>query len=600
MASLIDASRRQFTARARRTTWVSLAVASVVAGSLVPGGTASAAEPTPVSAATDRQERVLEVRDGVIVSHVSYLLPLPAGAPAHPAACDRAGYLRYRPAGGPEKSKDADNVVVQQPGAIGGAENNDSVATNTVRSASALGRNVEFWALSRRSACFDENVGFDYALRTGRYLDAVDYYFNGMPIDGQKFPGFKNNQDLAALDLMGMERVIRDQYEEMLHEIPEQAVRQQKYICTGISLGGLVTGFFSDWDYDGNPATTNDAGYKQCAAFAAQDTMISSDPVAIQNTPFFHDLTNAVVGPTNDILKAAASVGVLPRTLGNSPLVGSRALMIYRMAGLAAYLEPEAESQLLAHLPRDFDIDVTLNFLFSGEWSAFATNGADGAGSMRDFRFTNTALLGELVDNNSGNFALMHQGLGAIAGGPVAEKTFPTPGSVTQIPLMGSFLRVTAGSQQRVRPTDRTALYTWRNYNDVQGVPFTNPSHESSDIRDAARQLAMGSPYSYWETYFPLRMYIDIGAGYGGARSGDMTNLRYRNMSRTLPNFIAYAGDGFVQAGAGLVVPSPALAQVVTLPGYSHVDVIGAAAVQNNGKPDPSGQSLAEFIKSLG
>ncbi len=43
---------------------------------------------------------------------------------------------------------------------------------------------------------------------------------------------------LAALDLMGMERVIRDQYEEMLHEIPEEAVRQQKYICTGISLGG--------------------------------------------------------------------------------------------------------------------------------------------------------------------------------------------------------------------------------------------------------------------------------------------------------------------------------------------------------------------------
>ncbi|WP_245717302.1 hypothetical protein [Nocardia jejuensis] len=579
--------------------FAALAVAAAATAIALPVGTAGAEEPAPVGVATDRQEQVLETRDGVVISHVTFALPLPAGAPAHPAACNRVGYLRYRPVGGPEKSSDADKVIIQQPGAIGGAVNNDSVAANTVSSARSLGQNVEFWALARRSACLDENTGFDYALRTGNYLDAVDYYFNRKPIDGQMFGGFKESQDLAVLDLMGMERVIRDEYEIMLAEIPDQVVRQQKYVCTGISLGGLVTGFFSDWDFDGNPATTRDAGYNQCAAFAAQDTMISSDPVAIQNTPFLHDLTNAIVGPINDVVKAVANVGVVPRSLVSIPVVGARTFMIYRLAGLAAHLEPDAESQLLAHLPHDLDIDASLDFMFSGTLASFATNGADGSGTMRDYRFTNTALLGEFIDNNSGNFALFQQGVGALAGGPVSEKSFPVPGSVTQVPLMGGFLRTVAGSQTRVRPTDRTALYTWRNYDDVQGVPYTAPNHEMSDIRDAARQLGTGGPYAYWETYFPARLFIDIGAGYGGARSGDMTNLRYHNMANTKPLYIAYAGDGFVQLGATLAVPAPPTAQVVTLPGYSHVDTIGAARVQNNGRPDASAQTLAEFVKTL-
>ncbi|QIS07567.1 hypothetical protein F5X71_21295 [Nocardia brasiliensis] len=578
---------------------VLVGVVTAVAGLVWPAS-ALADDSVPVSVAADRQEQVLAVRDGVIVSQVSYALPLPAGTAPHPAACDRTGYLRYRAVGSPERAADADHVIVQQPGANGGAVNSDSVAANSVLAARANGQYVEFWALARRSACLDETFGFDYALRSGNYLDAVDYYFNGKPLDGQVFPGFKDSPELAVLDAMGMERFIRDQYELMLAEIPEQADRQRKYVCTGISLGGLVTGFFADWDFDGDPATTNDAGYQQCAAFAAQDTMITSDPVAIQNTPLLHDITNAIVGPTNDVVKAVANVGVLPRSLVSVPVIGGRTFMILRLAGLAAYLEPDAESQLMAHLPHDIDLDVTLDYLFSGSPGSFVTNGADGSGTIRDYRFTNTALLGELIDNNSANFALWEQGVGALAGGPVAEKTFPVPGSVTQVPLLGGFLRAVAGPQPRVRPTDRTVLYTWRNYDDVQGVPYTSPNHEASDIRDAARQLGTGAPYAYWESYFPARLFLDIGAGYGGARSGDMANLHYHNMARTKPSYIAYAGDGFVQQGVGIVVPPPPTAQVVTLPGYSHVDTIGAARVQNDGKTDASAQTLADFIKTLG
>ncbi len=560
---------------------------------------ATAADAAPLTTATDRQERVLTERDGIVVSHVSFLLPLPSDAPAHPSECDRVGFLRYRVAGGPSESRNADHVVVQQQGLGGGAVNSDSVAFNTVQSAHSLGRNIEFWALSRRSACLDETAGFDFALQTGRYLDAVDYYFNGMPINGQKFAGFKQSHDLRLLDWIGLDRVVRDQYQVMLHEIPDQAVRQQKYVCTGISSGGLVTGMFSDWDFDGNPATPDDAGYNQCAAFASQDSLVSSDPAAIQNTPFFSDVTDVIVGTANNILKAGLSAGVTPRILGPVPVIGTKTFMLLRLAGLAAHLQPDAESELLKHLPHELEIDLSLNMLFARSWESFATNGADGSGTIRDYRFTNTALLGVLIDNNSSNFSLFQQGVGALDGGPVVEKSFPNPGEATQVPILGGYLRLTSGSQKRVAPTDRSVLYSWRNYDNVRGVSYTAPNHEVADIRDVSRQLSTGSPNAYWETYFPARVVLDIGAGFGGARGGDMSNLRYAHMSRTKPNLAVFAGDGVVQNTAGTLFPAPALAQVNTLPGYNHIDTIGAAAVQNNGQPDYSGQYLAEFIVGL-
>lgn len=385
-----------------RRRWIGvLALATLVATTFTSVGPAAAA---PESAASDRQEQELSARNGIVVSYVSLALPLPAEAPAHPAACDRVGFVRYRSADGPQNSADADHVVIQQQGLGGGTANSDSVAFNTVQSARAMGQHIEFWALARRSACLDEMTGFDYALRTGNYLDAADYYFNGKSIDGQTFPGFRSSADLPVLDFMGLERVVRDQYAIMLHEIPDQARRQQKFVCTGISLGGLVTGFFSDWDFDGA------SGADQCAAFAAQDSMISSDPVAIQNTPVLHALTDAIVGPTDGMVQAGFRAGVMPRIFGPVPVLGTKAFLLLRLAGLAAHLDPDGESQLLAHLPHDFEIDSTLNYLFAPTYAAFMTNGGDGSGSIRDYRFTNTALLGVLIDNNSSNFSLFQQG----------------------------------------------------------------------------------------------------------------------------------------------------------------------------------------------
>ena len=576
--------------------FIRAATISVVAATLSLGSAPFAqADPAPVTTAFDRQETPIRESGGIEVSYVSLALPLSAPGVSYPAACDRVGYWRYRTAGGAENSSDADAVVVQQQGLGAGAVHSEPVARNTVLSALDQGKHIEFWALARRASCLDETAGFDEALRTGNYLDAVDYYFGDKQIDGKAFPGFRRGEDLRALDAMGLPRVVRDQYEVMLHELPDQKVRQSKAICTGISLGGLVTGLFSDWDFDGNPATTADAGYNQCQSFAAQDSMISSDPAALQNTPVLADLTNIVTGAAGGVLDAGLSAGVIPRTFGEAPVLGTKGFFLLRLAGLAAHLDPHGESQLLQHIPQDAGLELSLNFLFARSATEFATD-LIGPAEIRNYRFTNEALLGVLLDNNSVNFTLFQMSLGALDGGPVEEKTFPVAGSVTQVPILGSFLTLAAGKQTRVAPTDPTALYTWRDYRDVRDVPYTSPAFEVTDITKLAEVLSTGSPNGYWETYFPLELLKDIGAAYGGSRIGALANLATAGMSRTKPNLVLFAGDSPVRGTAGTFFPAPSLATERLLPGYTHADTIGAAEIQNDGKRDYSGHYLAEFV----
>src|SRR6185436_1318509 len=59
--------------------------------------------------------------------------------------------------------------------------------------------------------------------------------------------------------------------------IPDRDVRREKVFCGGHSLGGPLTAAFADWDFDGDPQTKADAGYKQCAGFFGLDTSLDFD-----------------------------------------------------------------------------------------------------------------------------------------------------------------------------------------------------------------------------------------------------------------------------------------------------------------------------------
>ena len=69
---------------------------------------------------------------------------------------------------------------------------------------------------------------------------------------------------------------MRDWNAVLTKEIPSRAVRRRKMFCGGHSLGGPLTMAYAGWDFDGNPATTADAGYEQCAGFFGLDTSLGT------------------------------------------------------------------------------------------------------------------------------------------------------------------------------------------------------------------------------------------------------------------------------------------------------------------------------------
>ncbi|ALG12046.1 hypothetical protein [Kibdelosporangium phytohabitans] len=566
------------------------AAALMVTGLLAAAVPVAEATNTAESGVLRRAETVLETTDGIQASHVSLLAPMPAGTPPHTAACDSIGYMRYRSADGPADPQKADSVVVAQQGTFGNAYNSDSVARNTVRAARSAGRAIEYWTLARRGNCLNDDTGFDAAKKAGDYRVAVDYYYRGKEVDGRKFAGFTAVRDDPFTAELGLERTLRDQYDLMLHELPDQRIRQSKVFCDGISMGGLVTGLFASWDFDGNPATTADAGHNQCAGFIAQDTFLPSDPLSLKADPVLALVSGLLVGKTHQAVSAGFRNGTLPRTLDGLPVTPPAYFHLQRMAGLAAHLAPGRESDLLRSVPKDPALETLLNVVHAPSYLDFLA----GTNGIRDFRHTNEALLGTLVDNNSANIGLLHVNVGAIAGGPLRPRTFPLPGGLSTVPVIGELLSVVAGPEKRVAPASRTALYTWRNYNDVAGVPFTSPGQEVSDIRDLARQLAQGSPIGYWEENFPLKLLADIILAFGGARDGELANIRYENAARntTKPTLTVLAGNSPVRTVSAILLPK----KTITVPGYSHIDVINAAAVQNDGRLDPSGRHVADFV----
>jgi len=100
----------------------------VVAASLLITTPAAAQVPLPTRQATvaapttSRTETPVPSRgDGVTASVVRLAAPMPAGTPAHPAACDTISYLRLRSASGPARARLSDAVMVTMPGILAGS-----------------------------------------------------------------------------------------------------------------------------------------------------------------------------------------------------------------------------------------------------------------------------------------------------------------------------------------------------------------------------------------------------------------------------------------------------------------------------------------------
>ncbi|MFF7446489.1 MULTISPECIES: hypothetical protein [unclassified Streptomyces] len=518
---------------------------------------------------------------GVRESVVRVRVPLPASAGARPAACDWLSYLRYRAVGGPAASVDADRILIAQPGILEGAGAFDSVARNTVAAASAQGRHIEFWALDRRSNCLEDRTG----IASGDQHTAVDYYYRGKQVAGRTFDGFVGNGQLGWMAGLGIEQTVRDQYDLLAAELPGQTLRKRKVLCGGHSLGGVVTGYFAAADFDGNPRTTADAGYNQCAGYFALDTTVSTSLGDLSgNLP--DDVNLPDIGLGHGVVQAGLDSGVLPRSLSAPVLLNPETMTLLAIAGLGALRGPGAEADLPRYLPSGLNIDATNRFLFSKDTATFVT----GTPSVKDFRLTNEAVLGSLMDDHSVPLAFLQSSVGFFDGGPLADKNFPVANGDQSRPGL-------YGTEYKAIPDrPRGPLYTWRNfdrvgdaddpgYRSADGTPFTAAGKEVTDIQELARSLAE-QPLDFTEQYFPTKLVTDLQL----ATSPQVKKLVVHPGGLTAnPTLTVLAGDGLL---AGRV---PADLHPVVADGYQHLDVLTAAPVQNNGRPEPVSTSLAGF-----
>ncbi|RPE37351.1 hypothetical protein EDD90_0180 [Streptomyces sp. Ag109_O5-1] len=372
------------TSRSRGTTWRSAALAVL----LTTGGlTAAAPQAQGAAARTETAVASSGPVDGVSESVVRVKVPLPASFGARPAACDWLSYLRYRATDGPTASADADRILVAQPGILEGAGAFDSVGRNTVARAVAQGRHIEFWALDRRSNCLEDHTG----TASGDQHTAVDYYYRGMQVEGRTFAGYVGNDRLGWVAKLGIEQTVRDQYDLLTAELPDQGLRKRKVLCGGHSLGGVITGYFATADFDGDPATTADAGYNQCAGYFALDTTVSTTLGDLSGS--MPDDTNLPdVGLGYGVVQAGLDSGALSRTLSAPVLLNPETMNLLAIAGLGAVRDPDGEADLPSYLPSNTNIEATNRFLFSKDAATFLT----GSPAVKDFRLTNAAVLGAL------------------------------------------------------------------------------------------------------------------------------------------------------------------------------------------------------------
>ncbi|MFD0309175.1 hypothetical protein [Streptomyces sp. NPDC127119] len=521
---------------------------------------------------------------GVTETQVSLRIPLPAAAGSHPARCDRLAYLRYRSSDGPSKSAGADRILVAQPGILEGAGAFDSVARNTVRAAADRGEHIEFWALDRRSNCLEDNAG----VATGSVSRAVGYYYEGRQIDGRAFDGFLTSDQVGWLGEVGLEQTVRDQYDLLTAELPDQRLRKEKVLCGGHSLGGVLTGVFSTWDFDGNSSTTADAGFNQCAGYFALDTTIAVDLDDLNGGSGSLDgdlLPRGTVPETGlgyTVVQAGLRSGVLPRFLALPAVINPEIMNLLAISGLAA------RSTLQSALPANENIETTTRTMFSKNAAVFLS----GKPTIRDFRLTNEALLGAFMDDNSAPLSFIQTSVGLFDGGRLADKDFPVSNDVQGSPAL-------FGTELKAIPDEPGGpLYTWRDFDRVgapddpvhrsaDGTPFTTAAKEVSDIGELARSLSE-QPLDFTEDYFPTKLVTDLSL-VDDARIA--RHMAHTGGPTARPVITFVAGDGI------LADRVPADKNPVVLPGYQHLDVLTAAPVQNDGSRERIATLLSAFGK---
>jgi len=556
---------------------------------------------------------------------------------SYPAVLDNIPYLRYAVAGTAADSSQAAAVVVCLSGLHAANNGFDYFAKQLVSKAKAdKGVNIEVWALDRRVNNLEDLTGLNEAERLGNLAqqtqdpaekerllqqaaDTIDgYYYKGLVVNGKTFQGFYTDQSAPWLAEFGLRVAMEDIYTLITTVFPDQNTRKKKVYIAGDSLGAVMTADFTCWDFDGNAATLEDAGFNNIAGVIGLDALMTPNAIPINqdilkfaanflpqvmqdllnNTSILtYDTTlNLLRGGALDVLLPTSAVGYVPTTyLG---------VEITAMLADAAPTEEATFYQTVAQHSTDPRTDVLLKICMSSD----IIDGFNPVVFQKRVRWTNEALFGVVFDNNLNPITMNQSGMGFLTGGPVVEKSFPLIGNLDAL-LPGPLWDLISGympydtmyipNDPEARQTPWTGpLYSWVNSTDIDtsdATRYTSSAEEVTNLHDVAKCTYEG-PSNLAEWYYTTRLFADIMiANTAGAEKYGL-NLFYTNRLSQIPTFIRLCSEG---TNIGYARLNGMYTPPLELPEYHHLDVLMADMNRDPNAKNLMYLPMSDWIKSI-
>jgi pimeloyl-ACP methyl ester carboxylesterase len=431
--------------------------ATLVAASAC-GSDSTTPTPTPIPAYSPPPSSTVVEEGAVKIRREIFLVPgaKPAKNPvatAHaetPADLDFVRVVRYRVDADPPKPARA--IAVLMPGFLGGAGSFDPMARAIVRRSKGDDA-LEAWAVDRRSNLMEDHHGLEVAQVKKDPELALSYYFDDGEIEGQKFKGFLQPDEVAFESEWGLETTVGDLASVI--GVVNQADRKARVVLVGHSLGASIVEEYAAWDFGGKP------GYADLAGLVLIDGMTREEGAAAPSVTKDEYLKGTSAGlfssPGLDAIRVDKQYVALP-FLG---------LDIYPVAAITAMRSRLSPEKITKDPYRDKAFQTLLSL------SAVP-------------KMTNRAAMGLAFDSESNGISFAAVSCGTSKGGPTEKYPSLLGGTLTQ-------------------PSDPAATYDWVEYDQV-----TPKEHTSID--DIARSWSEGPGLDFAEWYFPARLAGDTPA----------------------------------------------------------------------------------------
>lgn len=547
--------------------------------------------------------------------------------PQLPAGCNDVHFLRFKTRDSSSDASAADAALLMVPGVLEGANGFEYIGRQLVYMArTQRGKNIEVWAMDRRSNCLEDLRGMQAAEAATSVQEAEDrlvgYYYENLTLDGQTFAGFRQSRDMPYLLEFGMQQTTEDMYAIIQALVPDPAVSRKKVFVGGHSLGGIHTAMFLSWDGDGDRATPEDAFANRVAGAFGFDTDINPFSDVDSALTAYAPLMQAIVPAAEQQAAASAGsdagyrrllklmrTGVLPKNIDVPGLFSAEVIALPEGVGLFAAMAPDEESHVIHRIPQSPEMKNLFRFFHTRDGNNYAYGP-----HLEAFRYTNAAQVGLMFDDDFSILSFLQASLGHLHGGAVVKKS-PLVQFARQLPLIGTLVSAISGPDQQFIAADagpdrqhlgQGPLYGWANmdeigdasdpdYTDTSGTfKYTDTVEEMVRMADFSRALYVGET-NLTEWYFPLRILVDVlAAGKPWAPQHGIKAIWPEAVLAT-PTLMLVAENGLAMTRQGPPVPNRPY-RLIPLPGQSHLDPMFATVNTPEQHHNAVADNLLDFV----